>query len=110
MRSILQAILRLLHLSAPKQILAGKARGMAINFDWVWSQEPNGRSRVRQVYCHDKPIGRVRRWPGKRSSEAPSEWFTAELMKGAQYEPIEGTYATFKAALERIVMRVSVPR
>lgn len=30
---------------------------MAINFDWVWSQEPNGRSRVRQVYCHDKPIG-----------------------------------------------------
>ncbi len=76
---------------------------MAINFDWFWNHEPECRSRVRRVYRCGKPIGRVRRWRGERPIEVPAEWFTAELMKGARYEPIEGTYATFKAALERIV-------
>ncbi|TNC04785.1 hypothetical protein FF100_36305 [Methylobacterium terricola] len=79
---------------------------MAISFDWVWSPALDGRSRVRQVYRNDKPIGRVRRWRSEGSSETPGEWFTAELMKGARYEEIEGAQAAFKEALQQIVKRV----
>jgi len=77
-------------------------RKHAINFDWFWSPELDGYSRVRQVYRNDKPIGRVRRWQ-EDDARPTHEWFTVERKKGRLYEPIEGEHATFEGALERVI-------
>lgn len=77
---------------------------MAITLDETWISGLDGRSHVRQVYRGDETIGRVRRRREEEPGELSGERFTAERMKGALYELIEGTQATFEEALERLVM------
>ncbi|AWN51412.1 hypothetical protein [Methylobacterium sp. 17Sr1-1] len=76
---------------------------MSITYPEAWIPDPDGRSRVGQVYRGEESIGRVRRWQDEDAGLI-REWFTAERKKGAFYEPIAGTHATFEEALERIVM------
>ncbi|TNC08773.1 hypothetical protein FF100_28460 [Methylobacterium terricola] len=76
---------------------------MSITVDWFWTPEPDGRSRVRQVYCDDKLIGRVRRRQ-KDKDGLIQEWFIAERLEGAFYTPVNGEHPTFKAALNRFTM------
>ncbi len=75
---------------------------MAITYDAGWIQGLDGRTWTRQVYRASESIGRVRRWQ-QDAGDLAWEWFTAERMKGAFYEPIAGEHATFEEALERIV-------
>jgi hypothetical protein len=77
---------------------------MSITFDEAWLPGLNGRSSTRQVYRDHEPIGRVRRWQKEEPGGPTREWFTAERMAEAFYEPIPGEHATFEDALERIVM------
>ncbi|UHC14196.1 hypothetical protein LRS73_16600 [Methylobacterium currus] len=76
---------------------------MAITFDERWFLGPDGRSRMRHVYSAGDLIGRVWRWHEDEPGEMIHEWFTAERMNGASYEPIAGEHATFEEALEHIV-------
>jgi hypothetical protein len=76
---------------------------MSIGYDELWLPTADGRTRVRQVYRDGASIGRVRRWQKEEPGGPTREWFTAERMKGAFYEPIAGEQATFEEAMERII-------
>ncbi|NGM38514.1 hypothetical protein G4G93_32250 [Methylobacterium sp. DB0501] len=77
---------------------------MPITVDEAWIPGPDGHSHVRQVYRGGETIGRVHLWQEDEEGDLTREWFTAERMKGALYEPIEGVHPTFDEALDRIVL------
>jgi hypothetical protein len=73
-----------------------------VTFDEAWLPGMDGRSSTRQVYRDHVSIGRVRRWQ-EDDAGLIREWFTAERMAEAFYEPILGEHATFEEALERVI-------
>ncbi|OAS18938.1 hypothetical protein [Methylobacterium platani] len=74
-----------------------------ITFDEAWLPGLDRQSSTRQVYLDHASIGRVRRWQKDEPSGLTREWFTAERMVEAFYEPIAGEHATFEEALERVI-------